>query len=335
MVILVVTILVGCSKDETELIEDPTIALETGDTLEAILAMGYTKDQIQDLGDYYLVSDDIIFYKDKDYSPSEGETDKQRRHQNLVTINNINIYLNPGMSLDWRNASLDAIARWNNVNSSLNLTVTTVLSNAHIHIMYDTHDPQVNLGYSVYGAGTAPTSDGLPGTKIWINHDFSICNNSSTRISNVQHELGHNLGIAHTNETYNSIQIPGTPTSDSQSVMNGSSACSITNFSFYDIKAIQYLYPPAPSMSVSISGPSKGNNSGTYTWSANVYNGTGPYTYDWRYSYDGSSYNSSFGTTQSITANLPLDRDLHLKVTVTSSSGTATAYRFTMNTDAM
>ncbi|HLP61694.1 MAG TPA: M12 family metallo-peptidase [Candidatus Deferrimicrobium sp.] len=87
-------------------------------------------------------------------------------------------------------------------------------------------------------------------------------------------------------------------------------------------------------MTVSISGPTKGYNSGTYTWCANV-SGSGlqlPYTYDWRYSYDGSSYTYSFGSSQCETAQLPLDRDLYLKVTVTDSNGIqAVDYHVTIN----
>ncbi|MDQ1349988.1 MAG: hypothetical protein QG657_289 [Acidobacteriota bacterium] len=90
----------------------------------------------------------------------------------------------------------------------------------------------------------------------------------------------------------------------------------------------------APYMTVTISGPTKGDNSGTYTWCANV-SGAGltpPYTYDWRYSYDGSSYVYSFGTSQCETAQLPLDMDLYLKVTVTDSAGLqATDYHVTLN----
>jgi hypothetical protein len=88
---------------------------------------------------------------------------------------------------------------------------------------------------------------------------------------------------------------------------------------------------------VDISGPVTGNNRGTYTWCANIsgYNGQPPYSYDWRYSYDGSSYVNSFGATQCRTAQLPQDMDLYLKVTVTDSAGNYTIdYFHTTNTDA-
>lgn len=93
-------------------------------------------------------------------------------------------------------------------------------------------------------------------------------------------------------------------------------------------------YNPSPPFTVSISGPTKGDNRGTYTWCAYVSGGQSPYTYDWRYSYDGVNYNYLFGTTQCVTAQLPYGMDLYLKLTVTDSQGTeATDYHLTLNMD--
>ncbi len=85
-------------------------------------------------------------------------------------------------------------------------------------------------------------------------------------------------------------------------------------------------------MSVYITGPSKGTNSGTYTWCASVSGGTAPYTYLWKYSYNGAPYNYTWATTECKTAQLPLDYDLFLKLTVTDANGQQqTAYRATIN----
>lgn len=90
-----------------------------------------------------------------------------------------------------------------------------------------------------------------------------------------------------------------------------------------------------PPLSVDISGPSKGENSGTYTWTAIVSSGAQPYSYVWHYSLDGYNYTGTLGTSSSITAQLPLDNDLFLRVTVTSSDAkTAVGYHTTINMDA-
>lgn len=84
--------------------------------------------------------------------------------------------------------------------------------------------------------------------------------------------------------------------------------------------------------SVTISGPRWGDNAGTYTWVANVTKGTAPFTFQWHYSYDGSNYQYPFGSTQSVTNQLPVDKDLFLRVTVTDATGAqVTDYFMTSN----
>ncbi len=252
VLILFLAVIIGCTTDSIE--ENSTQDQNMSDdisssVLKSIKSYGYKDDVIEDLGDYYLVDGDIVFYKNKRYRPlSNDPITKQRQHPNSVTISDISVFLNPGMDANWRNASITAINRWNSVNSSLTLTTTNVLANADIHIMYDTNDPAINLNANVFGRGTFPTADGRPGLGIWINPDFNsnfYCGGPITqnmRIANVQHELGHNLGITHTNQGFGSL-IPGTPINDPQSVMNGGEACTINNFSNGDITAIEFLFP--------------------------------------------------------------------------------------------
>ncbi|MDY8137666.1 reprolysin-like metallopeptidase [Aquimarina sp. 2201CG5-10] len=241
---LLFTVFIGCSEDDY-LSEDNNIQ-QTDAVFDTLKSWGFSDDEIEDKGTYYLVVGDIVFYKNKKYHSPNTSNTRQREHPNSVTINNVNVFLNTGMNNDWRNASINAINRWNNASSGLFLNITPTLANAHIEIMYDTHDPATTLAPNVFGRGEFPTADGLPGTRIWINPDFNACGFAITqnmRISNVQHELGHNLGIMHTNQSGGNL-IPGTPSTDAQSVMNGGQACSIDNFSAGDFSAIDFLFPP-------------------------------------------------------------------------------------------
>jgi hypothetical protein len=73
---------------------------------------------------------------------------------------------------------------------------------------------------------------------------------------------------------------------------------------------------------VSVGGPARGNNRDYYTWTVSASGGTAPYTYYWEYTIDGVHYNPFVtGTGTSQTAQMPLDFDLHLRVTATDANG--------------
>ncbi|MDY8135205.1 M57 family metalloprotease [Aquimarina sp. 2201CG5-10] len=248
IVLFVLTFLIqSCSKD------DSLIEMQNNSALKAIESLNFPEDLIIDKGSYYLVDGDLVFFKDQEYSilddPNSKDINKQRRHYTRVRMYDINVFINPDMNADWRDASQAAINRWNAATTTpLNLIVTTDPSDAHIQIIYDSMDSAVNLGTNVFGQGEFPIGNGLPGRTVWINPDFDsnrFCGHAITqnmRIANVQHELGHNLGLTHTNQSFG-VKIPGTPDSDPQSVMNGGEACTINDFSLADDRAIRYLFP--------------------------------------------------------------------------------------------
>ena len=132
------------------------------------------------------------------------------------------------------------------------------------------------------------------------------------------HELGHTIGMMHTNEAAGTL-IPGSPATDAASVINGNTANNTWNgFSTGDRNAFASHYP---AMLTTVNGPLEGNNQGVYTWTVASVNGIATYTYAWRYSTDGVNYNGVFGTGTSITAPLPQGLSLYLRVTGTASDG--------------
>jgi len=244
---------VSCSDDNLEFQEElQSLDFQNDVLYKQLIELGYKEEAIRDMGPYYLVDKDMIFYKDKQYfRVNSGPHAKQRMDPIRVTITNVNVWINPNMNANWRNASAAAITRWNNVNSGLTLNVVQNAANAHIRIRYDSQDPNLTLDLDVYGAATTPFVNGLqglPGENVWINDDIDfagICGipeTQNSRISNVQHELGHNLGILHTNSN-DGLAVPNTPANDPGSLMNGGAGCIIDDFSANDIVTIQFLFP--------------------------------------------------------------------------------------------
>jgi hypothetical protein len=267
ILILIALVLSNCSKDSVESIEDINLSENNKELLEILYQWGFTDNDIEEYNNAYVVQGDMVFYKNKKYLiPDESNKNINSKDAVMqyvtqpnqrVDIRNIKIYLNPGLNSNWVSASVSAIARWNQFNC-LTLTRVYEASEAHIEIMYDTDETNlieydfIPLQPNIFGRADYPkevfASGLLPGKKIWINPDadfLGICGSSesqSDRIATVQHEIGHTLGIMHTNQT-GAYFVPGTPTSDALSVMNGNSGCTINDFSYYDIVTVNYLFP--------------------------------------------------------------------------------------------
>lgn len=102
-------------------------------------------------------------------------------------------------------------------------------------------------------SGTAATSNlprnGAPGEMIRINYwnRYGRELSHEKKVFVLVHAIGHIIGLKHTNylslgET--GILIPGTPQTDSYSVMNGGTAgIPWERFSEYDIIAVRRIYP--------------------------------------------------------------------------------------------
>ncbi|TDN93478.1 dual-action HEIGH metallo-peptidase [Salegentibacter sp. 24] len=343
--LIIILTFLACSQDQVDTTNESIskeIKNQEHPLFKELLKYGFNKKSIREFENYFIVEEDIIFLKKNEYFDPNDNVVKQRRTEYLTTLTSINIFIDEGMDSNWENAVEEAITRWNNVETNLILNRVINSSDAHVTIIYDFDDGR-ELGLNTFGSALPPTVNGLPGNKIWINPNFSpfsaSCDNpqpvtQAMRISNVQHEIGHTVGLHHTNITGDdSVLIPGTNESDPLSIMNEGIACTLDwSFSPGDITALEILFP-LPQTYVYISGPSSGNNSGSYTWTANVQNAPTPTTFNWKYSYDGENYVNSFNSTESITSNLPLNKDLYLKVTVSINGVNYSATYFVRNSD--
>jgi hypothetical protein len=175
----------------------------------------------------------------------------------------INIYAESSVSSEWLAALDQAIANWNNTGSYITMkrvsaSTTTTTSgtsgkgngkkNNGGTTTTTTSIPTYNVKVtSYYDASTStvawaymPYYDGTPGNEVSINTYYSYLS-AAYKIFTLTHELGHNIGLTHTDGAYGNL-IPGTPEVDPNSVMN-SFILPWQAFTSYDVIAVNTLYP--------------------------------------------------------------------------------------------
>jgi hypothetical protein len=175
-----------------------------------------------------------------------------------TNASNISFYADASVPAEWLTALDQAIANWNSTNSLISMkrvtgttttttsgpkkgkkpgTTTTTTStpsyNVLVTTMYDNATSTVAQAYY-------PSYSGGAGFQVTINTYYNYLS-SSYKTFAVTHELGHTIGLTHTDQTYGNL-IPGTPTTDPNSVMN-SFVLPWAGFTNYDVVAVNTVYP--------------------------------------------------------------------------------------------
>lgn len=263
-------------------------ALKDSPVVDKLIEMGFAKERITEYENFYLVEGDLMFSKDiKSYS--KNITDRHAHTNNLVSQTNVTsmtVYVAPsiptGGADDWRAAINNAINDLNTISGSkVNFEISTSPS-SDIIIQSDGNQ----LADNVIASAGFPTNN-QPYNQVIINLDFlsNVTVTESSKRYNIVHELGHCIGLRHTNwdirgETAGTVGanlIPNTPNQDPNSVMNGGTAnYEWSGFSTYDLIAIKYLYPePVILPQITASGPSylsSGISLFTWTYTGNLAN---------------------------------------------------------------
>lgn len=255
---------VSCSKDsvidevKNVPVQNSSSISADNDVVQRILKLGFSLKDIKELDDSYLVEGDIVFLK----NPENKQTDtfsestkrnKQRRYDNIVTRKGISVYLKmvgtygPEFShSDAVDQALDiALTKYNDIESSLRFVRVNTAADADIVITNENVDPN-NPNSNAIGSSHFPFSWGAPGNSIAIDENEMEWRNITSIVNFtfvIMHELGHTIGLTHTDDTTFGTLISGTPTSDGYSIMNSEGGASTTTFSANDIIAIQKLYP--------------------------------------------------------------------------------------------
>jgi hypothetical protein len=242
---LLVVLFSACSQKDKEL-KDAAPADNTAEMTEYLVSQGFDAQKVVFEKDKVVIESDIIMtipelkarveqWK-KDGAP--GPQTEQRRHTYIVsnTYNtNVRIYIEPAVPSAWRTAIQGAVNNWNAVNGTrLGMSIISSPSGVYTRVF---------MGFESAGwiaRAYLPASSGRPGVSVEINSNYNSLP-ASQKLFAITHEFGHTIGFHHTNQT-SGIHIPGTPTSDPNSVMN-SFVLNWAGFTAGDVLATQILYP--------------------------------------------------------------------------------------------
>ncbi|MFN0173096.1 MAG: M57 family metalloprotease [Saprospiraceae bacterium] len=176
---------------------------------------GFSPESIEETADAFIVEGDQVFPKAnfwEDYGMSspneffvsaahEEGTASDRKHYRssyLVTSTSKTIILNVHSSVPskWRLAIAAALVEWNALDGKFKFEGMNSDNLVDGAINFRMHDL---LDHDVVAQGKYPTSNGKPGDQILINsqHNYLL---HSRKIFAMIHEIGHNIGLRHTDE---------------------------------------------------------------------------------------------------------------------------------------
>lgn len=147
-------------------------------------------------------------------------------------------------------------------------------------------------------------------------HSFYTGFLSLVKRSTLMNTLGRGNRTSHASNPLVNYQGKPTGTRDRNNVSQlNAMVCTVANYRDY-----------TPRIKVNIVGPTSGNNTGTYTWCANISNCTNPLYVYWEYSLDGFNYSPWTPSGQNcITGSLPHNQNLWLRVLASCNDGNTDA----------
>lgn len=210
---------------------------------------------------FFLVEGDIaISFKDipaikEAVNREAGSLEKAYRYPNpyyasLSAASSIDIYIDPSINANgWQSAVNTAISAWNSVspNCAVRIATTTNSSTADLRISAFTDNT------SIVAVGNAP-SNGAVGRYINVNTSYNYLN-ESTKINTIVHEIGHTVGLAHTNGQSNfctPVLIPGTSSYNDPNAVMYPYIHAWNGFSADEVSALNTLFYRSTTPSISI-----------------------------------------------------------------------------------
>jgi hypothetical protein len=286
------------------------------DILAALAARGIDTVNVYDDGEYVIAENDMVFRKSDLRRSIKSKRDIRRpaslpgpdyhwaTDAYVYEQNRLSITVDISQISDvpsWQDAARRAIVNWSNI-PGVDLVITESGS-ADIQVVFgDCGNP------NAIACAELPQGDGNTGTFLRIVRSTTFDNFSVGQKEWVlTHEFGHNVGLHHTDlgSGFPGVHfIPGTPTSEANSVMvSVFPGSAFEDFSAGDIKAARILFPYRPRNLRMTSSPVMGENV-TLAWDAvagaSYYEVWYTYHY-WVLTADGwwawEAYNASYTTT--------------------------------------
>lgn len=277
VLILTLIVITSCRKDVKESL--PEIRLSNNvplKVLEYFAENGFDTTKATMNDSCYVIEGDIAFKKSmiaENMKARKLDQNGRYSYESLIAgVNetNVTIRLSGGLSGNERfEAALNDVSlAYNQVFGS------------RINIIYDGSNPftdvvvtEAGLGPNICGQGTWPSS-GSAGSTISIDLDEVEFLNHEQLVFLLAHELGHNLGLRHSDVPYTNNLIPNTLEFDPNSIMR-SNTCgfSFSNLTSSDVTAIEYLYPliTGSYLSNAINGPGDLTPGVTYTFTSGAH----------------------------------------------------------------
>ncbi|RZL07892.1 MAG: hypothetical protein EOO89_22425, partial [Pedobacter sp.] len=273
-------LITGCKKDSF----NNSSALKQNipsDVIEALKKAGFNTASITLFNDGYIVENDIYISKENikelaavkslkipSYMSLYGKEDARNPTQHYrspytlwgaaIYTREIKIYMGWGSGTYISDALDEAIDRYNALNLRIVFTRTSSSLDANIEVKqaYDPAYPGDPLPW-LMSAGF-PTSGGNPHNEIYVNLSKISPTIPTANVTYIfQHEIGHTIGLRHTDymdrsyscggspvfEGGSATHVSGTPTSpESASIMLSCVSSLDRNFSQWDIVALRSLY---------------------------------------------------------------------------------------------
>lgn len=211
-----------------------------------------------DEGTFFVNGDIMLSEQDVDARMSKGKPgsgkNAQRKTEFKVStdrVKDIKLYFGTRgiLNTSWDTAFHDAVDQWNAqvVNSLVRFRVVTneEVSNGgpgsfDVAVQYYSRGNEFLDEPNAVAAAEFPYADGSPGRTIQIAKKFDN-EELNLKIAVATHELGHIIGLAHTDLETAGDLIPGTPETDATSIMNHVYGPEV--LSSNDVKAVEILYP--------------------------------------------------------------------------------------------